>query len=197
MRAGALIARLLTVLMLTVLAGMAWAAEAQPIAPAGSQIGFTFKQYGVGVDVEFKRFSGDARFDPDDPAASRAIVAVEVASVSTGDEDADAEVVKPTWLDAARFPSARFESTRVRALGGGRYEADGRLTLKGTTREVTVPFILNSAADGTLVISGGFPVRRSDFKIGEGDWSTFDVVADEVSVHFRVVAAAPAADTLH
>jgi hypothetical protein len=37
-------------------------------------------------------------------------------------------------------------------------------------------------------LEGRFTIRRGDFAIGEGAWSAFDVVANDVLVTFRITA---------
>ena len=62
----------------------------------------------------------------------------------------------------------------------------GRLTLKGQTHDVTVPVsLVQSGASG--MASGSFTLKRSDFRIGEGERTDASLVAHEVQVHFRLV----------
>jgi polyisoprenoid-binding protein YceI len=74
----------------------------------------------------------------------------------------------------------------VKATGPGRYEASGPLTIKGATLNITAPFTLVDAG-GMRTVEGQFPLRRLQFKIGEGPWSDTETVADEVTVRFRFV----------
>lgn len=172
--------------LLTTTAG---AAVARPLLGKGSTIDFTFTQMNVPVSGSFKRFSGKIELDAAKPGNDSVDLQVDVASISAG-EDADAEVVKPGWLDAAGHPQARFVSKSVKALGGGRYLATGTLTIKGNSREVTVPFTVRDQAGGNSEISGQFTLKRADYKVGEGEWSAFDVVANEVQVKFTLLLGA-------
>ena len=85
------------------------------------------------------------------------------------------------------FPTAQFASTNVKALGGNRYEVAGKLTIKGRTQDVVIPATF-SAQGKTGVFEGGFILRRGDYSIGEGAWSKFDIVANDVNVKFRITA---------
>ena len=82
-------------------------------------------------------------------------------------------------------------STGVRALGGNKYEALGKMTIKGQTRDVVAPFTFKQ--DGASgVFDGGFVLKRMDFGIGEGPWADVSAVANEIDIKFHVVAnAAP------
>jgi polyisoprenoid-binding protein YceI len=46
-----------------------------------------------------------------------------------------------------------------------------------------------AAQGNTGVFAGQFTIRRGDFAIGEGAWSAFDIVANDVTVKFRVTAS--------
>lgn len=80
-----------------------------------------------------------------------------------------------------------FESTRVTALGSNRYKIDGNLTIKGTTRPVTVDVLLKEQ-DGIGVFDGEFVLKRADFKIGEGEWAGNSVVSNDIRIKFKMVA---------
>lgn len=170
--------------------GPAGAAE-RPLLKDKSEISFTVTQMGVGVSGSFKRFNARVNLDPAKPETSSADLEVDIASISTGTEEADEEALKTPWLDAAGFPKATFKSSAVRALGGERYEVKGRLAIRGKPRELTVPFSLKNQTDGSSVASGEFRIRRTDFGIGGGQWNEGDLVADEVPVHFRFTLGAP------
>jgi polyisoprenoid-binding protein YceI len=97
--------------------------------------------------------------------------------------------VSRPFLDARKHPRAAFVSTAVKPLGGGRFEVAGRLTIKGVTRDVVVPFTVKT--DGpSSVFDGAVTIKRLDFKVGEGEWTDTKILADDVQVRFRLVAAA-------
>jgi polyisoprenoid-binding protein YceI len=180
--------RLLAVLLL---AASATAAAAERAVQYGnSEIAFTVTQMGVNVDGRFARFKARLDLDAAKPELSTAEIEVDISSISTGDDEADTEALKKPWLDAAGFPKAHFRSTAIRALGAGKYEATGLLTLKGKPRELKIPFQLKDNPDGSVTVSGGFNIVRTDFGIGGGEWNKDDVVANEVPVRFRLVLVA-------
>lgn len=180
----------LTAVLGLVTSAPSFAAE-RLLQAAGSSITFVYKQMNVPLDGRFKKFGGKINFDAAKPETSSIDLSVDVASFSSN-EDADPEVVKPTWLDAAGHPQARFSSKSVKALGGGRYQASGTLNIKGISRDVVVPFDFKEQG-ATAVVDGQFTLKRGDFKVGEGEWSAFDIVANDVTVRFHLVVSSAVA----
>jgi polyisoprenoid-binding protein YceI len=180
--------RLFTALVLAVaLPVAAHAAEFSQVLADKSSIAFVYKQMNVAVDGKFKRFSSQLSFDPAKPAAARASFDVELASVDTGAPEGDQEVAGKPWFNTKVFPTARFVSTGVKALGGNRYEVTGQLSIKGKTQDVVVPATF-TAQGSSGVFDGSFTIRRADFSIGEGPWAKFDIVANDVLIKFRITA---------
>lgn len=159
---------------------------AQPIDTAHSAVTATFKQMGVPVEARFAKFAGQVSYDPASPAAAKAQVDVEIASLDIGDPQYNAEVRKKEWFDAARFPVATFVSTGARAAGAGRLDVAGKLTIKGHGVDVTVPLAVRQEGGGS-VFEGSVPIRRLAFAIGEGEWKDTSLLADEVVVKFKLV----------
>ena len=163
-------------------------AAERPLLAAGSSIAFTFKQMNVPVEGRFKKFSGKINLDAAKPETSSLDMQVDVASISAS-EDADPEAVKPAWLDAAGHPQARFVSKAIKSLGGGHYQATGTLSIKGVSRDIVVPFDFKEQAGGATA-DGQFTLKRGDYKVGEGEWSAFDIVANDVLVKFHLALGA-------
>ncbi len=161
------------------------AANHTAIKPEASQMSFVSRQMGVAVEGGFKRFTAQLAFDPARPAAARAVIDIDLASVDAGSKEANEEVMGRHWFDVRQFPAARFESSALKHLGGNRWEARGRLTVKGRSKEITAPFTFTEAP-GKGVFSGGFAFKRLEFGIGSGPWGDPDTVADEVQVKFHI-----------
>lgn len=163
----------------------ALAAEPQALVPAQSEVTFVARQLGVPLAGRFKQFAAQTAFDPRSPQTSKIAFQVALASVDVN-PDTNVELVKPEWFGAARFPQANFQSSAIKALGGGRFEVVGKLAIKGQARDLVVPVQLTQAA-GLSTATGAFTLKRLDFKIGDGDWADPSVVANEVQVKFKLV----------
>jgi polyisoprenoid-binding protein YceI len=170
------------------LASSTQAAEFNVVRADKSAVSFVFKQMGVSVDGHFGKFTAQLKFDPAKPATASAVIDIDLASIDAGSEEANDEVAGKQWFNTKQFPSARFVASTIRLLGGNRYEAVGKLTIKGRTQDIAAPFTFTAdVAEGALVI------KRADFAIGEGVWADFGTVANEVQIKFRLQAETQAA----
>ena len=181
--------RLFVLLAATTLPLAAQAIEFNQVQADKSAINFTYSQMGVSMNGKFKKFSAQLIFDPAKLTAAKASIDVDLNSVDAGSSEADDEVGGKQWFNTKTFPTARFESGSFKALGGNRYEVTGKLTIKGTTKDVVVPATFTPQGD-TGVFEGSLTIQRGDFSIGEGAWKAFDVVANDVVIRFRITAAA-------
>lgn len=160
-------------------------APTQTLVAGQSELTFVATQVGVPLNGRFKAFSVQSNFNPKAPAAGQIAFTVDLGSVSMGAET-DAELVKPEWFNTARFPKATFQSSAIRAVGPGKFEVTGKLSVKGIARELKVPVQL-SQAQGLSTATGAFTLRRLDHQIGAGDWADTSVVANDVQVKFKLV----------
>jgi polyisoprenoid-binding protein YceI len=165
----------------------AHAVEYKTVALDKSKVTFNYKQMGVAMDGQFKKFSPQLSFDPAKAVNAKASLEIELASVDAGSAEADDEVVGKSWFNVKSFPKALFVSTQVKPAGTHLYEVAGKLTIKGQTRDVT--FVLKHTPQGSnALLSGGFAIKRGDFTIGEGPWAKFDVVANDIQINFQLTA---------
>lgn len=180
-------------LSLLVLPGLAGAADYA--AAPGSTLGFAVEFQGDTVEGKFARFTPAIRFDPAHPDAARFDVAIDLASVSTGVDDGDTLLRGPDFFAVARTPQARFQAQKARSLGGGRYAIDGRLSLRGVSKPVTLAF--HWTAGARPVLAGEATLKRQDFGLTGGEFGS--EIGEQVKVTTRLlllparVAKTPAA----
>ncbi|MBI5658821.1 MAG: YceI family protein [Nitrosomonadales bacterium] len=165
------------------------AAEFGEVQTGKSAITFAYKQMNVPMEGKFNRFSARLAFDPEKIRAAHARIEVELASIDTGFSESDDEVGGKLWFNTKAFPVAQFVSSGVKALGGNRYEALGKLSIKGRSLDVSAPFTFRQEG-AVAVFEGTFHLKRLDYGIGEGIWSDLATVANEVQIRFHIVAAA-------
>ncbi len=174
---------------LTLMSTIATAVEFKQVQANESTVTFGYKQMGVPMEGKFAKFAAQTSFDPAKLAKAQARIDIDLSSIDTGSEEANEEVKAKAWFNTQAFPSAGFVSTGVKALGGNRYEATGKLTIKGKTLDVTAPFTFQ--VNGTRgLFDGVFTIKRLDYNIGEGVWTDVSTVADEIQIKFHLVLIA-------
>lgn len=149
--------------------------------------------------------SGTVQFDPANPGAVKGSIVVDAASLHVPNPMMKEHMLGKDWLDAATHKEIRFEALRAGNIKttGADTTADltGRFTLKGVTRELTVPVRLTHLPDklgarsngrlqgDLLVIRSTFTIKRSDFNVNPG--APADKVADEIELTLSLAGAAP------
>ena len=178
------VARSVALLLLAALASSTALAQ-QKLVPAQSEISFVSKQMGVPVEGRFKKFDAQIAFDPAKPQAGKIAFTVDIASATLGSPEPDSELPKAEWFNTAKFPQATFQSSAIKALGGGKFEVAGKLAIKGASQDAVIPVTL--AANGvTTVASGSFSLKRLASKNGDKEWADTSMVADDVQVKFKL-----------
>ncbi len=179
-------------------AGVARAADAAParytLDPAKSTFEYQFTQAGALNKGKFTKYTVTLDFSADSLATSKLDVVVDMSSLDTGDQERNETLKSADLFSVAKFPQSRFTSTQITKTASG-YDAVGKLTIRGVSRDAHVPFSFRTADEqgkpaGYLL--GKTTVKRLDFGVGQGDWKATDQVGNDVSVSYslRLVPAA-------
>lgn len=118
------------------------------IDPSHSRIGFAGRHMVfTKVRGQFTDFTATVEV-PDDKDATQAKVtaSIKTASVDSGNEQRDGHLRSGDFFDAEQYPEMTFTSTSVRSLGDNTHEVTGDLTIRGTTRPIT----LRTTVEGPL-----------------------------------------------
>ena len=161
------------------------AAAAQSIDYSRSQIVTVSRQMNVPVEAAFKKWNAQIAFNAEKPEASKVRIEIDMGSLDIGDPDIVENLRDRHWFDTKAHPTAVFSASSVRALGGGRFEVRGPLTMKGRMHDVTSQVTVKPAG-ADRIFEGAFPVKRLQYAIGDAHWRDTSVVADEVQVRFRI-----------
>ena len=164
--------------------------------PTHSRIGFVARHAMISkVRGSFTAFEGKAHLDAADPAASTAEVVISVASIETGNPQRDEHLRTNDFFDAPTFPQITFRSTGVTVEGADTFTLTGDLTIKGTTKSVTVEFEhTGMATDVYGNLRAGFEgkavINRADFGV---TWNApleagGVLVSDKITLEFDVSA---------
>lgn len=154
---------------------------------SNSHLGFIGTQGSASFTGTFKKFTVTIDFDPEKPETGKITATIDMASASAGSDERDSALPQSDWFDTSKFPQAVFTSTSIRKTGDHAYEAVGNLTIKNITKPVTLPFTLTP--DGNHMRAQGKAILiRTDFAVGQGQWSNEAFVKHAVDVTVDIAA---------
>jgi polyisoprenoid-binding protein YceI len=115
------------------------AAARWTIDPGHSAVGFSVRHLMISnVRGEFEQFRGDVIYDPTHPEDIRIDAAIDVGSLNTREPKRDADLRSALFFDAEHHPVMTFVSNCARSTGDGGLDVTGALTIRGTSRDVTL-----------------------------------------------------------
>jgi polyisoprenoid-binding protein YceI len=142
------------------------------VEPNHTQIVFAVDHMGFSIFRGFlSQASGALALDPAKPAATQLSVTIPIASIHTTSAKLDEELNSADWLDAQRFPTATFVSTKVTPGPNGLAIVDGNLTLHGITKPARMQAHFRGAGinplskGATIGFDGRMSVERSQFGV--------------------------------
>jgi polyisoprenoid-binding protein YceI len=141
--------------------------------PVHTRLGFAARHAMVAtVHGHFAVFSGVLELDEADPAKSSAEVRIDAASITTGNDQRDAHLRSPDFLDVERYPELVFRSTHAEVgAGPEEYRLVGELTITDQVH----PVVLELEYQGTAVdaygnhragFEGSSTINRKDWGLG-------------------------------
>lgn len=158
------------------------------IIPNESSLTFTATQNGAPVTGKFKDFSGDINFDPAQLDKSNIKIIINIGSIWDPYNQLSDTLKSADWFNAKTFPQAIFQSTRFVKAGDKTYQVNGTLTIRDKTKPITFNFTQQEYSQTKAKMMGGTTIKRTDFGIGQGEWSDTKVVKDDVQINFIVSA---------
>jgi len=149
-----------------------------------SSIKFRIKNLGINVDGSFKGLKGNIEFDAAKPEQSKFDISVDVNTINTGIGARDNHLKKEAYFDVAKYSTMKFSATKVAASSTpGTYVVYGNLTIKNTTKAVSIPFTATPQSSG-LLFKGEFKLNRRDYGVGSNSIS----MSDNLIVYLSVFA---------
>ncbi len=146
------------------------------IDPDHSVAAFAIRHLGIAmVRGMFHKLSGCVYFDADDVARSTVEAEIDVKSLSTGIRKRDDHVLSEEMLDAAKYPTIIFKSTRVVPQAKGKAKVHGELTIHGVTRQVVLdvehfgPVKSPWGGEVSVGFTAATKLNRRDFGVNWGD----------------------------
>jgi polyisoprenoid-binding protein YceI len=161
-----------------------------------SRIGFVARHALVTkVRGGFNQFEGSGYLDAQDPSKSQVQLTIKADSIDTRNADRDAHLRTNDFLAIDEHPEITFKSTSVTTAGENTFRVSGDLTIRGTTKPVTIDFeYLGSTLDPwgnvRLGFEGQATINRKDWGV---NWNMALeagglLVSEKVTLEFEVAA---------
>jgi len=152
------------------------------------------------VHGRFQTWGGTLTLDDEDVTRSTVEVTIDVGSIDTKEEKRDAHLRSADFFDADNSPKLTFKSTAVKRLSDDELEVLGDLTIRGTTKPVTLKVESNGQIKdpwgGTRAgFSAKATISRKDFGL---NWNALletggVVVGDKIEISLEIEAIKKAA----
>lgn len=161
-----------------------------------SAIGFRIKHMGlVEIPGYFRDFTGTVNYDAQNVANSSVTFTAKMTSVDTGVAPRDNHLRNKDFFEVETYPEMTFKSTKVEKKGKN-FLVTGDLTMKGVTKQVSLPFQLagfsTDAKGGVKMgVTAETTINRRDFNVTYGGNlpNGTPTLADEVRVVLAIEAA--------
>ncbi|SFJ17672.1 YceI family protein [Myroides guanonis] len=105
---------------------------------------------------------------------------------TSSDESAD------HFFNVAKYPQATFNITSIKEENGVTTVV-GNLTIKGTTKNVEFPAVINTSENEVSIHADAFPINRTEFGVNYNSNSVFDglgdkAINDNIEIKLHIVA---------
>jgi polyisoprenoid-binding protein YceI len=158
--------------------------ETLAITPDNSKVEFIASKVTRSHNGSFKQFSGTIELAGESVPNSRVTIDIDSTSVVVDDPDLTAHLKTPDFFDVAKFPRAKFVSTKIEPAGGDSYTVTGNFDLHGVKKSISFPATIKVTADSAAV-DAEFAINRKDFGIvyaGKAD----DLIRDQVVIKLNL-----------
>jgi polyisoprenoid-binding protein YceI len=164
------------------------AAQEWAINKDRSKLTFEADAGGQTVAGAFQQFEAEIRFDPNYLDITEISAAIDINTISTGQDKADDALRGPDWFDAQNYPAAGLKVSALKPAGSaGRYMLEGTLAIKGRARPVSIPITM-TIDQGEATVRGETVINRLDFGIGPSGPVSGMVIGNQVKVRFEISA---------
>jgi polyisoprenoid-binding protein YceI len=163
--------------------GIGQGIERYQIAPRKSQLqfqGYSLLAKALGT---FHHFTGEIVADAQHLHASYVRLVIEAASIDTANARRDQHLRSKDFLFVDQYPTITFTSTAI-TRDGMKYVVQGNLEMRGVTKRVTLPVVVEQRQD-EIVVQGSVSLNRRDFGVQYNAF--FNPVQDAVDVTFTIV----------
>ena len=171
-------------------------ARTYKIDKSHSEAIFQVRHLVTRVRGRFSDFEGTIVLDEANPERSSVEFTIQATSIDTNEPDRDKHLRSDDFFAVEQFKTITFKSKKITKRSGDTYDVVGDLTIRGVTKEITLPVThLGKAKDPWGNDKVGFEteitINRKDFGL---KWNApletgGFLVGDEVKVSLSIQAA--------
>jgi len=141
------------------------------------------------VTGKFTDFEIEFDYDAATPSNSTVSVTIQVASIDTGIDRRDEHLRTADFFDVENEPTMTFVSNRI-DVEGDHGLAQGTLTMRGTSRAVTLDLQLMPMGEGGIGVKATATIDRTDYGVSyQRDNPLF--IGDEITIELFILASLP------
>ena len=157
--------------------------------PVHSQVWFTADhQHFSRPQGRLRIKDGWFRFDPEDWTSAQVDVVIDLASIDLGDPKWNAMVASGQFLDAKRWPIARYVSTTIEPRDATHARVHGELDFHGVKKPLDLDVTLNRVGTDPYAFKqkAGFSATATLDRFAFGMDRYKDVVAAAIELRFEI-----------
>lgn len=155
---------------------------------AHSEINFVAEARFLSAHGFFGTWDAEVMIDRENMAATTIKITIDSKSINTRNDRRDAHLKSNDFFATDSFPTITFVSKKIVASGDKAYTMTGDLTIRGRTKEVTVPikeiFYEPSPNGARGRWKGSFSVKRMEY--GVAYQSRLNPIEDEVQIPWEL-----------
>jgi polyisoprenoid-binding protein YceI len=159
------------------------------VDPVTSQLRFEGEQSGEKFQGSFPKFTSTINFDETVPENGSMHIAITTSAVQIDSKDRMDAWPTADWFAVKDFPFAEYTASGFKKTGDHHYVALGKLTIRGISKELSLPFTFKTV-DKSAIAIGEVTLNRKDFGIGQGRWLSDEWVKYPVKVSYEIHATA-------
>lgn len=147
-----------------------------------SSISFKIKNAGLTVDGSFAGLVTDLKFDANQYAKSSIEASIDANTINTGIGLRNNHLKKENYFNVSKYPKIILISTLFSKEGDGAFKGHFKLTMKGITKDIVIPFSYVESGNNSI-FKAIFILNRKDYNIGGNSWTMSDDVAISILIN--------------
>ncbi|MET2983906.1 YceI family protein [Aureibaculum conchae] len=154
--------------------------SAQEITQTSASVDFKIKNMGFNVDGTFNDVTISTNFNSTDLENSYIKGVIKVNSIDTDNKKRDKHLRNKDYFEVEKYGTIKLTSTKIEKKSASKYQLTAKLTIKKTTKTITIPLEVKQTSD-SISIKSSFSINRLDFGVGESSWVLSDTVKIKVN----------------